>query len=300
MGHAANVSTSSARRAISPRELRRALDALPSSPGVVARLGALSSDPNATLADYADAVELDANVAARVLRVVNSAYYALPQPIVDIPRGVSFLGTDEVSRIALAVAVVRGLSTARRKIVQEHWRHAVHVALATRTLVTLLAPKLSRDEAWTAGLLHDVGKLVFAAMFDEQAIELAEYARRHKITYAMAETQLGLPCHARLGRVLCERWRLPPIIGQVIELAHDEGSQRHVPEATRRIVRLVAVADTLVQIHEGGLGDEAIAALRDTLLSHLGHEKGKLAMAATAVNDLSDEAASLADMLTAA
>lgn len=265
---------------------------------MVARLGALSSQPDAPLADYAAAVELDANVSARVLRVVNSAFYALPAPLVDLPRAVTFLGTDEVSRIALAVAVVRGLSSARRSLVEAHWQHAVHVALATRTLVTLLAPKLSREEAWTAGLLHDVGKLVFASMFDEAAVELAAYARRRQITYAMAEAELGFPCHARLGRVLCERWRLPSLIGRVIELAHDDEPQRHVDQDTQDIVRLVAVADGLVQLHQSGLGEAAIAVIRGRLLAHLGNDLGKLTMAATAVNDLTAEAQALADMLT--
>jgi len=266
---------------------------------VIARLTKISQDEDACLGDYAAAVELDPNVAARVLRVVNSAYFALPQKIVDVQRAVTFLGTEEVSRVALAVAVVRGLSTASRQLVQRHWHHAVHVALASRHTARILAPDLSPDESWTAGLLHDVGKLVFAALFDEHAVALDRFARLHGMTHASAEVELGYPSHARLGMVLCERWRLPSLIARVIAGAHAGSDDPvYVNDHTRGYIRVVAVSDILVQLAEGDLAQPAIETLRAELKEQLGDDQTQLLKIASAVNDLGEEARALADMLT--
>lgn len=210
-----------AREANLRKRLERRIDTLPVLPTVVSKLMALDR----ARPDYFDQVlgllEADPNYAARILAAANSAADAPRARITSVRRALTRLGSAKASNTILTVAVSR-VFVPRDDWEKSLWRHSLQVAIALRTLVHA-SPRadIRTDEAYTAGLLHDVGRFVLFAespatlrRIDEQ--ETGSPQQR----MALERSTCGIS-HADLGALACQRWRLPEFLVSVVRRHHD-------------------------------------------------------------------------------
>lgn len=237
--------------------LRKALNDLPSSPRVLERIEALSREHYAGLKDYAEAISMDAVVSARVLRVANSPFFGAPGRVSNMTRAAAVLGLKELVRITRALSVATVFKAATRPIAQAHWMHSVRVAVVSRELAKRTSELHDVNQVWTPALMHDIGQLMFASMFPDHARALWDYAKRKQVTISAAEQRMGYPPHDRLGELLCRKWRLPSEVGEIIMGVHLAGGTT-VQSRKSLITRVIATADVLVRIYEGGLGPPAL------------------------------------------
>lgn len=218
---------------------------LPSLPQVLVGISRVASDPAADAADLAEVILKDQAITIKVLRIANSAQYALyPQRITTVSRAVVLLGFESVRAIALAVGAYNLLSTLERarKVHEHFWRESVATAVACQGLAELVGGRVP-EEAFVAGLLHDVGKLVLAAYDPEQATGVYGSGLEGPALLT-AETRAFGVNHAELAGELARRWQLPPGLERALE-----GHHRHFAalpeEGPDRMAFLVGVAKSL-------------------------------------------------------
>lgn len=203
---------------------------------VVARMGAFPSLPpmylkvvnalnsrNASAEQIGQAISGDLAISAKVLQVVNSSYYGFEEKISDITQAVSILGVETVKSLVLAVQVFgkMGRDAGDKALADQLWHHSMSVAVAAKRLVAFeTADDHLAEEAYTAGLLHDIGKLVMLTAAPEAFESARALAREKSIPQWQAEEAI-LGCnHAETGAYVLARWGMPATVVEAVALHH--------------------------------------------------------------------------------
>jgi HD-like signal output (HDOD) protein len=218
------------------------IDSLPSVPSIYWELSAAIASSEVSSADLARIMGNDPAMCAKLLQVVNSAYFGLAQRISSIQQAISYLGSELLRSLVLTTKVfaavqnvsVKGFSLERFQT----------DALATATLARRLLGRSPRgDEAFTAGLLHDIGKLVIAlAAPDRYAQVLDEMARTGRPAHVVEESHLRTT-HAEIGGYLLGVWGLP---ARLVETALFHHAPNQCDTADSAVLAAVHIADTFV------------------------------------------------------
>lgn len=245
------------------RESTRAAAALPSLDVSIAELLQVIGSSDATAADVSRVMSRDVALTARVLKVVNSAYYGRPRAISSIDRAVVVLGFPSVRSVAMAASCCRMRRGAGEPAVAV-LLHCFGVAVCARQLANL-RPGLCREKAFMAGLLHDFGLLlelhsdpeVFKALPGSLAGVKTEPA-----AWLALERSLYGADHAEAAAQVFEQWQFPADVVTAIRHHHDPLG---LPESERDLAAVVALADSLV-------ADAGIGLACDTLTHHPGEE----------------------------
>jgi HD-like signal output (HDOD) protein len=212
-------------------------------PSTYTELARLAQDPKADSAGFAKVIELDAAVCAKVLQLVNSAYFGLGQKIVSVRAAVTYLGVETIKSLVLgstsfsdkAISEVRGFSPDRLQ------QHSLLTALLAKKIVS--NPALA-DAAFTAGLLHHIGALVLIHAAPPDYTRALERKKQLKGDSATAEREIFGVTHAEVGAYLLGLWGIPFPIVEAVAFHHrpDEVA----PEA-RPLVSAVHMASGLVE-----------------------------------------------------
>jgi len=187
---------------------------LPALPAVVGEIQSLIHDANVDMKKVAELINSDPAILAQVLKIVNSAYYGLPREVKNVQFAIAFLGLNEVYRMVLSLSVINTLAIDKKDELKEFWFHSFYTALCTKYLAKKYEPHLSLEELWSAGMLHDIGRLVYLKFFPDHYRALIDYCKEHGCLFSEAERHFSLPSSAYLGTLLCEHWRLPDEIKQ--------------------------------------------------------------------------------------
>lgn len=242
---------------------------LPSLPGPVLEAVRLAADPNTNTAQIAKAISSDVSLAARVLRLSNSAYYGLPRQVTSIQESVMLLGKATVRNVALVAATQSWfdkLPLDRKGEPILLWQHAVGVAAASQAIADVVDKKLIED-AFCAGLLHNVGKALFVLWFKDKMPKIMEEAIATKTAiYKMERKKLGYD-HQEAGFALAESWNLPESILMVIRYHHEPNDCN----PTNSLVDIVHVADYVTKSLGIGVGaEEMVIEVEPEALDRLG------------------------------
>ena len=205
-------------------DLTRRVHDLPTLPAVYQQVEALTRDPSASSAQLSQLLSRDPVLTARLLRVVNSARYALTERVTTVSRAVSILGHRTVRDTVLVTSVLSLLPNEprRRDLAEAFWRHAIAVGSAAQVMGAPTGGPMA-EEFFTAGLLHDIGKLIWLRFFPDDLLAMHDAAAAADITLLEAELAMSNTTHVRLGRILARRWRLPEIYQDVIGFHHEVG-----------------------------------------------------------------------------
>ncbi|RMF75449.1 MAG: HDOD domain-containing protein, partial [Planctomycetota bacterium] len=253
------------------------LDALPTLAPVAVRLLHVATSADAGASDLSRLLYGDQTLASRVLAIANSSAMGLREEVRTLDRAVVLLGFNQIRNVVLAVKVLDCFDRPgpdedeRRRRRAEFWTHSLGVACAARRLARARA-KLGIDpeEAFLAGLLHDLGKVALDCVFPKaysRAVAQAELARGDIADHERA--LLGVD-HTAAGRRLAERWKLPAYLRNVIWLHHIAVEALPTRVETPELLALVQLADTLVREQRiGGSGNYAFYESSSRLARHL-------------------------------
>lgn len=183
---------------------------LPSLPAVALRVIELTSDPNVRLSDLASTIQNDQGLAAKVLKTVNSSFYALRQPCATISKALVLLGLGPVKTLALGFSLVSSLESRQFATFDYvgYWRRGLYSAVAAKCLAEA-ARKPFSEEAFLAGLLQDLGVMAMLRTLGTRYIRTFDKAGGdHRALVAQEIADLEVQ-HPEIGALLAERWKLP-------------------------------------------------------------------------------------------
>lgn len=218
---------------------------LASPPEVFARLRRLLDEPDTTTNMLAEVIEKDPALSARVLKLANSAFYALPLPVNTIAEAVSLIGIREIQHIVLATEVIQRFDNIPEDLVDMYsfWRESLRCAVIARQLANFLPEPETSDTLFLAGLMHGIGHLVIYTRVPELGRKALLEHRHRGIPLHIAEREVMGFDYAQVGASLARQWELPPLLCELI--AHHLEPQSAV-EFTRETI-LVSAAHTLSQ-----------------------------------------------------
>jgi HD-like signal output (HDOD) protein len=225
---------------------------IPTLPKIVERLTQLLHRPDAGMREVAAELSKDPPLTAQVLRIANSAYYGLEEPILDIERAAMVLGMRTLYEVVLRASVMRAFEHVPQQgfSLDTLWKHSILTGQLCQTLVSRSSAKLGlgAGDLYTCGLLHDLGRIVLLDAHGERYVELLRKARAAGVNSDPLEAQqLGFS-HPQVGAVLAYVWRLPTQLQDTIECHHGPESRLR-GDAT---VALVALADEVARSMESG------------------------------------------------
>jgi len=230
-----------------PVDLVRGEVDLPLLPAIFQQFTDKLDDPGAKAEDFAEIISSDPSLTVKLLKIVNSAYYSFTATITDVSHAITIVGLTELRELILAVSVVEFFDDLPNQIVNMNtfWHHSVMTGLLARELQNTSAFR-TRQSMFTAGMLHDIGSLVFYNRLPEIARSVLEVSdRENKVRYLVERSNLGFD-HANIGGELVRHWGLPGFLVEVIDCHH--APER--AESFQRETQLLQLADRVARLME--------------------------------------------------
>lgn len=247
------------------KALKRIRD-IPSLPDVVSRTLEVMVNPATPASEIARLISYDPGLTSKVLRIVNSAAYGFQRQISSVQHGIMILGFNTVRGLVLSASIFKlfeAIDDARGLNHRDFWEHSMAVAMASR-LIAKRFRLTGMDDAFSAGLLHDIGKMALDVYFQNEYHQVLNMARLNKrpchgeAFLEVEQRYLGVD-HCQVGEALANKWRLPVTITAVIAHHH------HPEQATRcqTLAYVAALANALVdnfQLNSGVFRADAVHA----------------------------------------
>lgn len=225
-------------------------------PEVTLRIIELVEDPNSTAQDLHEVISNDPALCSRILKVVNSSFYGLPGQIASINRAIVMLGLNAVKNIAIAASLAklfRGGELTPFFSAKELWDHSNAVAIASKMLSDRLGMGLG-DEAYLAGLIHDIGIMVEMQYDRSNLIDALDRCNpdisgNPGVSLLDTEEEIFGANHQDFGKGLCEKWKFPTPFMAAAGYHH---RPTEAPTEAKKIVYVVHAADKIAAMIDGG------------------------------------------------
>ena len=241
---------------LSLNDVVQKVEELPALPHVTYRVLELTSRPDTTLAELTDVITQDQVLTAKVLRMANSVYYGYARRIFGITEALLILGFSTVRNLVMAASVynvmdmeVQGYFLPRGEL----WKHSMSTALTARSLAKRVG-YASTDQAFVAGLLHDMGKIVLNTYMNDKFEDVIQKVEKDSVPFMVAEQQILGFDHAVVGARVAEKWNLPAELVEAIANHHTPSEAKCNPKLTS----VVHVADAATMSMGIGLGGDGM------------------------------------------
>ena len=254
-------------------EITARIAELPVLPASVSEVIAACDDPDVTVGQISQKILQDQQLTASILKLANSAMYGLSRRVSTVTEAVVLLGFATIKSLAISSHTYRllnrslpGYGLQRGEI----WKHSISVAMACRRIAVEvhLAPV---EEAFVAGLLHDIGKTVLSSYMEDAFDEVTAIVKDERVPFSEAEQRVLGFDHAELGARISRVWNFPPDLVEAIRFHHDPTAASLKPKLTYA----VHLADCICMMLGIGLGSDGLSyAIEAGTLEALGLEQG--------------------------
>ncbi len=189
---------------------------LPTLPGIVSKLAKMADDPDTTTEHMGRVIGQDYILSAKLLKLVNSAFYGFPQRISSISSAIILLGFNVVKSLIISASIFEVMEDQDVEL----WQHSLGCAVVSNVIASRLGVK-DPEEVSTAGLIHDIGKVAIKMELPEEYEMINRLMRERRMSMRQAELEvLGLD-HAEAGGWLAKGWNLPKKLIEPVACHHD-------------------------------------------------------------------------------
>lgn len=206
-------------------QIKKYIDSFPVVPTSVARLIQVTNDPESSAHDVMEVILPDQSLCITVLRIANSALFGRPKKVDSIRMAVAVLGFDEVQKIAVTKALINSFSKLAKKhktFIDNHWTHSFVCGTIARVIANDL--RFTSGSTFTAGLIHDIGKLIMLEIFsDDYATEywMANFSNEKILC---EELEIFSFTHDQIGGQLLGKWDFPENLISAVSNHHRPGN----------------------------------------------------------------------------
>ncbi len=198
---------------------------LPTPPIVFHQIQKVIRDPKVSAGQIASILAEDPAMSVKVLKLTNSAFYGLSREVVSVKQAVVIVGLEAIKNLVLSASVLdmfKGKNV-DQEFQESFWRHSLATGFCTRILAKRVKSRgiVDPDTAFSAGLLHDIGKMIISSFLVEEykKLKAEREGDKHSSDYEIEERILGYN-HAQIGGFLAVQWKLPQLLGDAITFHH--------------------------------------------------------------------------------
>ncbi len=217
---------------------------LPSAPVVMAEVTKLLDNPNANATDLSKVISRDQGLVTKILVVANSPLYGIPRRVSTIDFAIVILGFNQIKNIVISLAMMEAFKSIKGKKFEQkkYWQHSIMTAFISKKIADDLGYFFS-GEAFTAGLLHDLGIPLIFKFFNKEYCEIFDKAIENDLCFDNLEREILGTTHSKIGAFLIDKWNLPKALAEVVNFHHTPNlAQKEYSEITA----VVHLADYLL------------------------------------------------------
>lgn len=199
------------------------VDKLPPLPTAVGKVIEVANNIKASPNDLSGVIKIDPVLTAKVLKLINSAYFSLPDQITNLNRAIILLGVNTIKNLAISTAVIGQFSKTnhRRFDMDKYWKHCMSVAVMSKKFAEVMnIDRRFREEYFIAGLLHDIGEIVIVELFPDKLDQIMDRVAGGSGLEEAERDVLGAT-HSEIGAALGRHWKISESLISVIEEHHD-------------------------------------------------------------------------------
>ncbi|MBQ5492147.1 MAG: HDOD domain-containing protein [Treponema sp.] len=226
------------------------IDGLPEFPENIAQINQMLNSADSKMSDIALKISSDVSLTAELLRLVNSAAFSLSKPCETIVEAVKFAGLRGISNLLVSIGTMKNLMVESDAEKKKVWDHSYRVAFCSYNLARNFCSKDRQcvDDSYVCGLLHDMGKVIFATAHPELLEKISNLCNELHVSADLFERMVAGVNHGEIGALIAEKWNFPEVIINVIRYHHEP---EDAPKEMQRITKLVYLADLLVHYQDG-------------------------------------------------
>jgi len=232
------------------------------------------NNPQSSASYIARIVSADVGLSAKLIKLVNSSFYGLPQKVDTLSRAVSILGSKQLSTLVMGVSVTALFKNIPADLIdiQSFWRHSICCGVVSR-LMASMHKNVNEEPFFVAGLLHDIGRLVLLENYSQLARSIMDTSQhRESLLHETEKESLGFD-HAGIGGLLFQQWKLPPSLENCVAYHHEPGKAGSAFEPS-----IVHLADIIAHtMFMGNSGNLFVPPLDPLAWNELGFSKSVLA-----------------------
>jgi HD-like signal output (HDOD) protein len=201
----------------------RTLKDLPPMPQVAQKAREVMAKPTSSFSDLAKVIETDQAIVTRILKIANSPYYGLSGKVSSVQHAAVILGSKalmEMLNLACSNEILGRTLAGYNLDAGDLWTHSLAVAAGSQILARRVKPELEQD-AFAAGLIHDVGKIILDPYIEERKETFQAFVNKGSETFLNAEKHILGFDHAELASEACQKWQIPSAMATAIRYHHD-------------------------------------------------------------------------------
>lgn len=235
-----------------PKRLISSISKIASLPDVCIKFSAALRDPKTSNRELEEILSDDVAMAARVLRIANSAMYSFPSRVDTISQAATIIGYKQLNNIVLACSVINMFKGLPQDMVdmESFWRHSISCAVGSRILASH-RQAANIEQYFTAGLLHDIGRLIIFVELPKQAAEILDKSKTTSTPMHKLEQEVLGFDHAKLGGMLLSSWKLPKRLVDSVGY-HHVPSRSHDYMAETSVVHVADIISHAMKYGESG------------------------------------------------
>ncbi len=266
-------------------KVKESIEKMPTLSPLTHKIIQIANDKSSSAQDLTDVIQLDPVLTAKVIKMVNSAYFGMPQKVKSLKQAIVMLGINTVKNVALSSSFAGNVKIEEKTKLtgSDFWQHSLGVAVASKLIAKELGvDALYLEEYFIAGLIHDIGKVLINNFFSEEMNQIVELSSQKKASITDVEKQVLRLTHEEIGIAIGKKWNFEAPLLYAVGKHHNPA----LSGSAAIFSMIVCVADTFVKILQIGFsGNYKIDPILDDVWTALNLNEERVFAALSPINE---------------